>query len=131
MAKTLKSTLSGIWLMQTVKMSIPVPCKIEYTVRHKGDGNNKLRVRCGNYWHLIWAKVHDFDLDPGTSKSRTLEITSDATGTDDAMQDFRWRLSRSILSKAIAWELTYSVTRLHGGIDATNECPATVINDKE
>lgn len=131
MAKTLKSTLSGIWLMQTVKMSIPVPCKIEYSVRHKGDGNNKLRVRCGNFWHLIWAKVHDFDIDPGKSKSRTLEIISDTTGTDDAKQDFRWRLSRSVLSKAIAWELTYTVTRLHDGTDATNECAATVINDKE
>ena len=123
MAKTLESSLTGVWLLQTIKMSIPVPCRIEYTVRHNGKGKNKLRVRCGNFWHLIWAKVHDFEIEPGKSKSRTLEINSDTTGTDDQRQDFRWRLSRAILTKEIDWKLTYTVMRLEGATDVTSECP--------
>jgi len=55
MAQTLKSTLSGVWLMQTLRMTVPVPCRIEYTVRHKGDGDNKLRVQFGWLLQLIWA----------------------------------------------------------------------------
>jgi hypothetical protein len=103
MAKTLKSTLSGVWLMQTVKMSVPVPCTIEYTVRHRGDGNNKLRVRFGNFWHFVWAQVHDFHIEALKSKSRTSEF-----GGEDENQDVRWRLSRGALTKAIDWELTYT-----------------------
>jgi hypothetical protein len=129
MAKTLKSTLSGVWLMQTVKMSVPVPCKIEYTVRHKGDGNNKLRVRFGSFFHLVWGKVHDFEIKPGKSKSRTTEEKKDDSGAEDARQDVRWRLSRAVLTKAIDWELTYTVTRLKGETDVTSECNATVTND--
>ena len=130
MAKTLRSTLSGVWLMQTIKMSVPVPCRIEYTARHKGDGNNKLRVRFGNYLHLIWGQVHDFELEPGKeSKSRTTEIRSDSTGSEDDKQDVRWRLSRGALTKAIDWELTYTVTRLKGETDATHECKPTVTNE--
>lgn len=128
MAKTLKSTLSGVWLMQTVQMSVPVPCKIEYEVRHKGDGNNKLRVRFGAFWHLVWGQVHDFDIEAGKAKSRTTEISSDTTGSEDAKQDVRWRLSRAALTKAIDWELTYTVTRLKGETDATSECHPTVTN---
>lgn len=48
----------------------------------------------------------------------------------DARQDVRWRLSRGALSKAIDWELTYSVTRLEGETDATNECDVTVTNEE-
>jgi hypothetical protein len=131
MAKTLKSTLSGVWLMQTIKMTVPVPCTIEYTVRHKGGGNNDLRVRFGSFWNLIWAKVHDFELEPGKSASRSPDVNNDDTGSADAKQDVRWRLSRAILTKEIDWELTYTVTRIKGGTDATNECAATVTNDKE
>lgn len=129
MAKTLRSTLSGVWLMQTIKMSVPVPCRIEYTVRHEGDGNNDLRVRFGNYLHLIWGQVHDFEIEPGKSKSRSTEIGSDNTGSEDNNQDVRWRLSRKALTKAIDWELTYTVTRLQGETDATNECETTVTNE--
>ncbi len=131
MAKTIKSTLSGAWLMETVRMTVPVPCKIEYTVRHKGHGNNQLRVRFGSYWNLIWAKIHDFELEPDKSASRTSEINNDDTGSEDGKQDVRWRLSRAILTKEIEWELTYTVTRLEGGTDATNECHTTVTNDTE
>jgi hypothetical protein len=130
MARVLKSTLSGMWLMQTIKLSAPVRCKIEYTVRHKGDGKNKLRVRFGNYFHLIWGQVHDFEIEPGKSKSRNTEIGSDTTSGDDAQQDVRWRLSRAALTKAIDWELTYTVTRLKDETDATNECEATVTNEE-
>lgn len=129
MAKTLKSTLSGVWLMQTVKMSVPVPCKIEYTVRHKGEGNNKLRVRFGSFFHLVWSKVHDFEIEPGKSKSRNTEEKSDDSGTEDSWQDVRWRLSRAALTKAIDWELTYTVTRLKDETDATSQCNPTVTND--
>lgn len=129
MSKTLRSTLSGVWLMQTIKMSVPVPCMIEYTIRHKGDGNNDLRVRFGNFLHLIWGKVHDFEIEPGKSKSRSIELGSDTTGAEDAKQDVRWRLSRKALTKAIDWELTYSVTRLKSKTDATNECEVTVTNE--
>ena len=81
MAKTIKGSLSGVWLMQTIKMSVPVPCKVQYTVRHKGDGNNKLRVRHGSFFHLVWAKTHDFDLEAGKSATRTTERKSDSTGS--------------------------------------------------
>ena len=131
MAKTLRSTMSGIWLMQTVRLSIPVPCKVEYTVRHKGKGNNELRVRFGNFWNLIWAKIHDFDLEHGDSASRSLDFTSDTTGSDDGMTDIRWRLSRAILTKAIDWELTYTVTRLKDGTDATGACSPTITSEKD
>ena len=130
MARVLKSTLSGVWLMQTIKLTAPVPCKIDYTVRHKGDGNNKLRVRFGNYFHLVWGQVHDFEIESGKSKSRTTDVASDTTYDDDARQDVRWRLSRGVLSKAIDWELTYTVTRLEGETDATNECDVTVTNEE-
>jgi len=129
MAKTLKGTLSGVLLMQTIKMSVPVPCRIEYTVRHKGDGNNKLRVRFGNYWHLVWAQIHDFEMEPDKAKSRSTEIGKDTTGSDDAQQDVRWRLSRAALTKAIDWELTYTVTRLEDETDATSGCHTTVTDD--
>ena len=128
MAKTLKSTLSGAWLMQIVKMKVPVPCKIEYTVRHKGKGKNKLRFRFGSFYNLLYAKVHDIDIKPGKSKSRTTEAKKDNTGAEDGWQDVRWRLSRKALTKAIDWELTYTVTRLKGETDATNECDPTVTN---
>ncbi len=130
MAKTLKSTLSGVWLMQTIKMSVPVPCRIQYTVRHKGDGNNTLRVRFGSFFHLIWAQVHDFDVDPGKSLSRSAERTGDNTGEEDDKQDVRWRLSRKVLTKPIDWELTYTVTRLADDSDATDECHTTITSEK-
>lgn len=130
MAKTLKSTLSGVWLMQTIKMSVPVPCKIQYTVRHKGDGNNDLRVRFGSFFHLIWAQVHDFDVDPGKSQSRSAERTGDNTGEEDGKQEVRWRLSRKVLTKPIDWELTYTVTRLKDDSDATDECHTTITSEK-
>ena len=131
MARTLNSALRGVWLMQAIKMSIPVPCRIEYTVRHNGNGKNKLRVRCGNFWHLIWANIHDFEIESGKSKSRTVDINKDTTGTDDQRQDFRWRLSRAVLTKEINWQLTYTVTRLESNVDATSECTATIANYKE
>lgn len=130
MAKTLKSALSGVWLMQTIKMTVPVPCKIEYTVRHKGDGNNKLRVRYGYFYNLVWANVNDFDLEPGKSQSRNTEQINDNTGTEDGRQDVRWRLSRSVLTKAIDWELTYTVTRLKDESDVTSECHTTITNEE-
>lgn len=130
MAKTVKSSLSGVWQLQTIKLDVPVPCRIDYTVRHKGDGNNNLRVRFGSFFHLIWAKVHDFEIEPGKSASRSPERTSDATGSEDQRQDVRWRLSRTLLTKAIDWELTYTVTRLKDHNDVTGECNATVTNDE-
>lgn len=130
MPKTLRSTLSGVWLMQTIKMSVPTPCRIEYTVRHKGDGKNKLRVRFGAYWHLVWGQVHDFEIEPGRSKSRSTKIGSDTTGSEDDKQDVRWRLSRTALTKAIDWELTYTVTRLESDADATDACDVTVTSER-
>jgi hypothetical protein len=128
MAKTLKSRLSGVLLMQTIRMSVPVPCRIEYTVRHRGDGNNPLRVRFGNFFHLIWAQIHDFEIEPDRAKSRSTEIGKDNTGSNDARQDVRWRLSRAALTKAIDWELTYTVFRLDDAeeTDATSDCHAKV-----
>ena len=87
--------------MQTIKMKVPVPCKVEYTVRHKGKGKNNLRVRFGSFYNLIWANAHDFDIEPGKSKSRTTEEKKDNTGSEDGWQDVRWRLSRKALTKAI------------------------------
>jgi hypothetical protein len=98
MSRTLKSKMSGIWLMQTVKVSMAVPCKVEYTVRHKGAGKNELRVRFGNYWHLVWAKIDDFNLEPDQTRSRSQEFINDNTGSDDGVTDIRWRLSRAILT---------------------------------
>jgi len=130
MSKTLSSTLSGVWLMQIIKMSVPAPCKIQYTVRHKGDGNNKLRVRYGSFQNVIWGKVHDFDLEPGKSASRSTVENDDDTGPEDGKQDIRWRLSRAVLTKAIDWELTYTVTRLKDESDATSECHTTIVSEK-
>jgi len=131
MSRTLKSKMSGIWLMQTVKVSITVPCKVEYTVRHKGAGNNELRVRFGNYWHLVWAKIHDFKLEPDEAGSRSLDFTNDNTGSDDGVTDIRWRLSRAILTKPIDWELTYSITRLKDGTDATDAYSPVITSEKD
>ena len=127
MAKTLRSTLSGVWLMHTVKMRVPAPCRIEYTVRHKGKGTNKLRVRFGSFFHLVWAKTHDFDLEKGESKSRETDQKGD--GGDD-FEDVRWRLSRKALTKEIDWELTYEVTRLDDETDVTSECEHTLTSEK-
>jgi hypothetical protein len=130
MAKTLKSALSGVWLMQTIRMTVPAPCKIQYTVRHKGDGNNRLRVRYGSFQNVIWGKVNDFDLEPGKSASRSVVENDDDTGAEDAQQDIRWRLSPAVLTMAIDRELTYTVTRLNDESDATAECHTTVTNEK-
>ena len=130
MSKTLKSTLSGVWLMQTIKMSVPVPCKIQYTVRHKGDGKNRLRVRHGSFYHLLWGQVHDFEVEPGKSRSRTAEENKDTSYEEDARQDIRWRLSRKVLTKAIDWELTYTITRLKDDSDATDDCHPTITSEK-
>jgi hypothetical protein len=75
-------------LMEAVKMTVPVPSRIDYTVR-QGDGNNELRVRFGSYWNLIWGKIHDFELDPGKSASRISDVNTDDTGSEDARQDVR------------------------------------------
>jgi hypothetical protein len=131
MARTLKGTLSGAWLMQTLRTTVPVPCRIDYTVRHKGDGNNELRVRFGDFFHLIWAKDHDFQIEAGKSKSRTIEIKTDTSGDDDAKQDIRWRLSRKVLTKAIDWELTYTITLLPKETDVTGGCDVTVTNQTD
>jgi hypothetical protein len=130
MAKTIKSTLTGIWLMQVIQLSVPVPCRIEYTVRHKGEGNNDLRVRCGIFWHMVWGQVHDFEIERGKSASRKTELANDTTGSDDARQDFRWRLSRAVLTKEIPWELTYTITRLSDEADVTHECDPTITSEK-
>jgi len=129
MARTLKSSLTGIWLMQTIKMTVPLPCRIEYSVKHKGEGNNDLRVRFGNFVHLIWGQLHDFEVQPGKSKSRSMELETDMTGAEDNLQDVRWRLSRAVLTKEIDWELTYTITRLKDHTDATNGCEATITNE--
>jgi hypothetical protein len=131
MPRTLKSTLTGIWLMQVVKTSVPVPCRIEYTVRHRGDGKNALRVRFGSYWHLIWAKIHDFDVERGKSRSRSVEIKNDTSNSEGDLQDVRWRLSRKALTKEIDWELTYTVTRLKTNIHVTNQCEPTIENTND
>lgn len=130
MAKTLSSSLSGVWLMQTIKMTVPAPCQIQYTVRHKGDGNNNLRVRYGSFQQVIWGNVHDIDLEPGKAASRSVVENDDDTGPEDAKQDIRWRLSRKVLTKAIDWELTYTVTRLKDKQDATAECHTTITSEK-
>jgi len=130
MARILKSSLEGVWLMQTIKMSVPNPCKIEYTVRHKGKGNNDLRVRYGSYYHLLWSQVHDFEVEPGKSKTKSTEEKDDDTGSNDGKQDIRWRLSRAIMTKAIDWELNYTVTRLKDNTDATSECETTLTNEE-
>jgi hypothetical protein len=107
---TRSGTLSGTTLMNVVNLSITVPAKIEYTVTARGEGGNRLRVRCGNFIHLIWAKVHDFELDPGESGTRSFEVNSDMTGTEDGKHDIRFRLSRKALTKAIDWEVTWKIT---------------------
>jgi len=132
MARTLKGTLSGAWLMQTLKTTVPVPCRIEYTVRHKGDGDNDLRVRFGEFLLLLWGKDHDFEVEPGKARSRTADINSGTTGKQsDPNEDVRWRLSRAVLTKVIDWELTYTITRLPEETDVTSGCDVAVTNDND
>ena len=126
MSKTIKGSLSGVGLMHVIKMSVPVPCRIEYTVRHRGKGKNELRVRFGSFFHLLWGNVHDFELESGKSKSRMTEEKSDDTGSEDQRQDVRWRLSRKVLTKEIDWELTYTITRLKDDRDVTDQCEPSV-----
>ena len=107
---TKKGTISGATLMHVVKLSVPVPCKIEYTVRASGNGKNQLRVRFGNLFILVWGKVHDFELEPGESASRVVEISRDhTTELQDGQQDVRFRLSRKALTKAIDYEIEYTI----------------------
>lgn len=72
--------------------------------------------------------MSDFDVEPGKSKSRTEEFKDDTTGSEDSRQDVRWRLSRSALTKAIDWELTYTVTRLRDETDASHDFDVTITN---
>ena len=116
--------------MQTVRMSVPVPCRIEYTGKHRGKGDNELRVRFGSFYHLIWSQVHDFELQAGKSRSRSTEEKSDDSGTEDSWQDVRWRLSRKVFTKEIDWELTYTITRLNDDTDATSDCETSVTSEK-
>lgn len=109
-SRTKTGTVSGVTLMNVVKLSVPVPSMFEYTVTARGNGTNRLRVRFGTFFHLIWANVHDFELEPGQSQSRTVTLNHDDTGTSDGEQDVRFRLSRKALTKAIDWEINWKVT---------------------
>ena len=103
-------TLEGTNTLDTVIFSVDLPADITYTVTAKGNGDNKLRVRCGQKLVAIWAQIHDFELAPGQSATRSFSTSIDGTTpTTDNKQDIRIRLSRDILTKKLDWELTWTV----------------------
>lgn len=102
-------TLSGTNTLDTVIITVTLPASISYTVKASGEGNNKLRVRCGQKLVAIWAQIHDFELEAGQSATRSFNTTIDgSTPTNDGKQDIRLRFSRDILTKAMDWELTFT-----------------------
>jgi hypothetical protein len=103
-------TLKGTDTLDTVIFSVDLPADISYTVKATGGGNNKLRVRCGQKLVAIWAQIHDFDVEPGQTKTRSFSTSIDGTTpTNDLKQDIRIRLSRPVLTEQIDWELTWTV----------------------
>jgi hypothetical protein len=58
----------------------------------------------------IWAQIHDFELSPGQSATRSFHTGIDGTApTTDGKQDVRIRLSRDLTTKEIDWQLNVSV----------------------
>ncbi len=88
------------------------------------------RVRYRYFYNLVWANIDDIDIEPGKSASRSTDQINDNSGAADQKQDVRWRLSRAVLTKAIDWELTYTVTRLSDESNATSERHATITSEK-
>jgi hypothetical protein len=103
-------TLHGTNTLDTVVFTVDLPAEISYTVKATGEGSNKLRVRCGQQLIAIWAQIHDFEISPGDSATRSFHTGIDGTTpTTDGKQDVRIRLSRDLTTKEIDWELTWSV----------------------
>lgn len=103
-------TLHGTNTIDTVVFSVDLPAEITYTVKAIGQGHNKMRVRCGQQLVAIWAQIHDFELEPGQSATRSFHTGIDGTlPTTDGKQDVRIRMSRDLTTKEMEWELTYSV----------------------
>lgn len=104
-------SLSGTDTLDTIMFTVNLPATISYTISAKGKGKNDLRVRTGQKAILIWAQIHDFDVSPGKNKSREFDTNLDlTTPTTDNKQDIRIRLSRKIGTKAIDWELNWTVS---------------------
>jgi hypothetical protein len=104
-------TLKGTDTLDTVIFTVDLPADITYTVKATGSGDNKLRVRCGQKLIAIWAQIHDFEVAPGASKTKSFSTGMDGTTpTTDNKQDVRIRLSRKILTKEIDWELSWTVS---------------------
>jgi hypothetical protein len=111
LATNLTGTLKGVDTEDWVKFTATAPATIEYTVRHKGKGNNPLRVRLADLVIVVWGQMHDFEVQPGKSATRRVDFDWDMTpSTFDGKQDFRLRLSRDILTKEIPWEVNIKVT---------------------
>jgi hypothetical protein len=108
---TRTGTLAGTDTLDTIVFTVDLPADITYTVTAKGDGDNRLRVRCGQQLIAIWAQIHDFYMEPGQSATRSFQTDIDGTTpTTDRKQDVRIRLSRDILTKEIDWELKFTVS---------------------
>ena len=104
-------TLSGTDTLDTLVFTVDVPCEISYSVTAKGQGDNKLRVRCGQKLILIWAQIHDFEIAPGKSKTKSFRTGIDgATPTTDGKQEVRLRMSRKVLTQEIDWEVELTAT---------------------
>jgi hypothetical protein len=113
MATTFTGVLEGIDTEDTVKISAQGPATLNVTVRHRGTGNNDLRVRLGSYTIVVWGQYDDYDVAPGRSVTRSIPFDWDRTGdVSNGIQDFRVRLSRTVLSKRIPWEVTYWLSPL-------------------
>ena len=106
---TRTGTLAGTDTLDTLIFTVDLPAQITYTVKATGQGDNRLRVRCGQKLVAIWGQIHDFELEPGQAKTRSFATDLDgSTPTTDGTQDVRIRLSRDILTKEIFWELTFT-----------------------
>lgn len=107
---TRSGTLQGTDTLDTVVFAVDLPADITYTITATGDGSNTLRVRCGQLLVAVWAQIHDFEMSPGESKTRSFHTGIDGTTpTTDGKQDVRIRLSRDILTKEIDWQLHVTV----------------------
>lgn len=110
MATTVTGTLKGLDTEDNVRISVKGPATVHYTVRHNGKGNNALRVRTQSYTVAIWGEMQDFEVQPGRSATRTIAFDWDTTpNTFDGEQDFRFKLSRTVGSKEIPWEVSWWV----------------------
>lgn len=104
-------TLQGTDTPDTVIFSVDLPVDIPSTVTAGASGDNALPVRSGQKLAAVWAQIHDFEVGPGDTGTRSFSTNIDGTlPTSDLKQDIRIRPSRKVLTREIDGQLSWTVT---------------------